>query len=483
MDRGKIVIIGLGPGKPGHITHEAWQILSRSPQVFLRTSQHPVVQALPEALRVTSFDNVYEQHKSFEEVYQAIADRVIDLASDSEEVLYGVPGDPNVAEATTELIRQRAENLGIDLHIVSGMSFLEPVFQAVNLDPLPRLALVDALEIGASHHPSFPPDFPALIPQLYSQDLAAEVKLTLMGNFPDEHGVYLVHHAGTDEELVEELKLYEIDRSPEIGPLTCLYVPPLDTGTSMESFQELIAHLRAPEGCPWDREQTHLSLRPYLLEETYETLAALDAQDSGALEEELGDLLIQIVLHAQIASEEGDFNLSSVIKKVSNKLIYRHPHVFGDVSVDSAEAVKKNWEQLKSEERKKNRHNEAGSLYGVPEALPALSVADAYQKRAARVGFDWPAEEGVLGKIREELDEVLAALGSDDIGAEIGDLIFAVVNLARWNDLDAESLLRETNAKFKFRFEKIEEVAKKSGRDMQDLSLAEMDEIWEASKG
>jgi tetrapyrrole methylase family protein / MazG family protein len=183
----------------------------------------------------------------------------------------------------------------------------------------------------------FRPLVPALIAQIYDRDVAAEVKLTLMAAYPDEHPVRLVHAAGTDDEVVEELPLYAIDHSPHLGLLSSLYVPPLSAGASFEAFQEVIARLRAPDGCPWDREQTHLSLRPFLLEEAYETLDALDREDMDDLAEELGDLLLQILLHAQIATEEGDFNIHHVLEGIGSKLIRRHPHVFSSVEVTGVE--------------------------------------------------------------------------------------------------------------------------------------------------
>jgi tetrapyrrole methylase family protein/MazG family protein len=282
--------------------------------------------------------------------------------------------------------------------------------------------------------------------------------------------------------LVETLPLYEIDRSPQVGNLTTLYVPPLGSGTSFEAFQEIIARLRAPGGCPWDREQTHQSLRSNLLEEAYETLTALDADNPRAMCEEFGDLLLQIVLHTQIASEQGEFKMPEVLRGIHDKIVHRHPHVFGEVAVDGVGEVLRNWESLKAEERKANGKGEAGLLDSVPVALPALLLAQEYQRRAARVGFDWPDIQGVLDKVHEEVEEVRSA-GKDQQAAEIGDLLFVVVNLARWCKADSESALRETCGRFKGRFSAIEQAARSQNRKISEMSLAEMDEIWEAAKG
>jgi tetrapyrrole methylase family protein/MazG family protein len=478
----KIIILGLGPGDPKYITREVWQVLETTPEIYLRTRRHPAVSGLPSNLRVHSFDRYYQQAIQFEEVYQRIAERILRLGRRPAGVVYGVPGDPHVAEGTTELILRRAGEEGVQVEVLPGLSFLEPVFKALALDPLPRLALVDAFELATSYFPSFPPDYPALIPQVYARDIAAAVKLTLMGNYSEEHPVVLIHAAGTEAIELEEIPLYLIDRSRKIGPMTCLFVPPLTGLASMESFQELIAHLRSPEGCPWDREQTHLSLRTYLLEEAYEALDALDSEESEIILEELGDLLLQIVLHAQIATEESEFRMTDILTKISEKLISRHPHVFGDMELKDAEAVEENWEKLKREERRSSGRSSGGTLSGVPAGLPALSVADAYQRRATRVGFDWPDEAGVVEKVKEELGEVLEARTQPELASEIGDLLFAVVNLARWSGLDSETVLRAANSRFRARFEEIEKTAAGLGKQISDLTLEEMNAFWEYAK-
>jgi tetrapyrrole methylase family protein/MazG family protein len=336
--------------------------------------------------------------------------------------------------------------------------------------------------LSQAHIPVFPPDVPALVGQIYSRMVAAEVKVTLNAIYPDEHPVRLVHAAGTPAELVEDLPLYKIDRSEHIGLLTVLYVPALGEGTSFEAFQEIIAHLRAPEGCPWDREQTHQSLRASLLEESYEALAALDSEDPRKMTEEFGDLLLQIVLNAQIASEEGEFGMPDVFKGIYDKLIRRHPHVFGETRVDGVGSVLKNWEKLKAEERAGSTEPEKGLLDGVPLALPALLQAQDYQDRAARVGFDWPEIEGVLEKIAEEIQEVREANDEQELAGELGDLIFSLVNLARWKKIDAESALRGTNMRFRQRFAYVEAGAKKQSRSLSDLTIAEMEALWQEAK-
>jgi len=241
--------------------------------------------------------------------------------------------------------------------------------------------------------------------------------------------------------------------------------------------------LRAPDGCPWDREQTHQSLRTHLLEEAYEALEAIDRDDVESMQEEFGDLLLQIVLHAQIANEEGEFSINSLIKNIHDKIVRRHPHVFGDLALDGVKGVLQNWEKLKEVERKDNGKKDKGLLDGVPKALPALTQAQEYQDRAARVGFDWPVVEGVLDKVTEEIQEIKSATNEMELAEEIGDLFFVLVNLARWKKIDAESALRETNHKFKQRFMFVEQGARQQGRLLSDMTLEEMDALWEDVKG
>jgi tetrapyrrole methylase family protein / MazG family protein len=208
---------------------------------------------------------------------------------------------------------------------------------------------------------------------------------------------------------VELLPLFEIDRSQHIAHLTSLYIPALGNMSSFERFQEIIAHLRAPEGCPWDREQTHESLKRYLLEESHEVLEAIDNADSQSLAEELGDLLLQVVLHTQIAIDEGEFNMTDVLRHVNAKMIRRHPHVWGDVSADNPDQVVTNWEALKKQEHVQNGKMRESLLDGIPKGLPALMQAHEYQRKAAKPGFDWERIEDVEAKVREELDEIKAA--------------------------------------------------------------------------
>jgi tetrapyrrole methylase family protein/MazG family protein len=477
-----ITLLGLGPGDPAQITREAWELISSSSEIYLRTKQHPMLSALPDNLTLHSFDQLYDSEDDVEKVYASIVDQILELGRRPEGVIYAVPGHPFVAESTAPEIARRANEEALPVRIVQGLSFIEPTLAALGIDLLPQSTVTDALELLSQHHPLFPPSSPVLIAQIHSKAVASEVKLTLMSSYPDEHPVQLVHAAGTMNENVENLPLYEIDRSEHISALTSLYLPPLPERTSFEEFQNLIAHLRSPEGCPWDREQTHQSLRRNLVEESYEVLEALDSGDESAMQEEFGDLLVQIVLHAQIAAEAGEFRMADVIEGIHTKLVNRHPHVFGDTQLDDAQDVINNWEHLKSEERRSKGQAEKGMLDSVAQALPALAQAEAYGTRAARAGFDWPDISGVMDKLDEEIEELRSAENAEDRNAEFGDLLFALVNLARWLDVDPETALRGTNARFKQRFAHIEGTARKQGRKLKEMELAEMEALWEEGK-
>ncbi len=488
-----ITIVGLGPGGADLWTEAARQALLSADEVWLRTARHPGVETLIQARTAQSgtpkathsFDTWYDEAADFDSLYDRIAAHVVELGAHEAGVVYAVPGHPSVGEATVRRIRFLAAEAGRPVTIIPGLSFIEPTLAALGLDALDGLQIADAAELTTRHHPPLDPDRPALIAQLYNRPQAAQVKLTLMNAYPDHHAVMLVQAASTDKEQVITCPLFELDRQPAIDHLTTLYVPPISHPSGLPAFQETIAHLRAPDGCPWDREQTHQSLRPYLLEETHEVLAALDAEDLDGLLEELGDLLLQIVLHAQIAVEMGEFHMADVIGMVDAKLRRRHPHVFGNVVVNGVEDVLTNWAAIKRAEHEAKGTSSAAeesALGSVPLAMPALARAQIISQKAVRVGFEWPTLEGVLDKLAEEAREVTGAQTPEEREAEIGDLLFVVVNLARWLGVDAESALRSTNERFSRRFRTMEQLARERGQKLTDLDIHVLDLLWEEAK-
>jgi len=475
---GGITLLGLGPGDSRLLTREAWDWMKEIDVLYLRTKMHPTVSSLPEHLKIISFDDIYKAEESFEAVYSAIVEEILELGKAPKGVTYAVPGHPFVAEATCPDIAKQAKEEGITLRVIDGLSFLEPTIRVLGMDLFPNLVLVDALALSMRQTPGFPPSSPALVAQIYSKAVASQVKLTLMAAYPDEHPVKLVHGAGTTEENVEELPLYAIDQGERLGLLSSLYIPPLSQNTSFESFQEVVARLRAPDGCPWDREQTHTSLRPYLLEEAYETLDALDRDDMKDLQEELGDLLLQILLHAQIASEMGDFNIHHVLHGIGSKLIRRHPHVFSDVQVEDVSGVIQTWEAIKAEERQENGEpDKQGLLDGVPQALPALLQAEEIIERVRRVDFTLLDEMGNKETIRKLLNQV-KDIETDQQIEVFGELLLAITSLAHNLDISAETALRETLARYRAQFGNMEAQMLAKGQSLAALSQKEKEDLW-----
>jgi tetrapyrrole methylase family protein/MazG family protein len=354
-------------------------------------------------------------------------------------------------------------------------ALVSTTFDTLRIPPPSKLILLEAALLASAHVPPYPPDMPVLFTNVSSKDIVLQLQNILLTTYPKEHLVFWVTGGKITQQKIELIS------SDEVSQIACLYVPALGEGTSFESFAEIVAHLRAPNGCPWDREQTHESLRKHLLEEAYEAITAIDSADFTDMREEFGDLLLQIVLQSQIANEEAHFNVNEVIQGIYSKIVRRHPHVFGDVKLEGVSGVLANWEKLKEQERK-DKKQEKGLLDGVPVAIPALEQAQEYQDRAARVGFDWPEIEGVLEKVKEEIDEIKNAETDFELASEIGDLFFALVNLARWKHIDAESALRGTNMKFKKRFADVEQGAKKQEKTLSELSLEEMDALWNDAK-
>lgn len=433
----QITIVGLGPGAPELLTVEAKTLLATLDDIWLRTRHHPIVETFPDTLTLHSFDALYQRSVDFSSLYRRIADEVLALVEQRDDVVYGVPGSPWVGETTVGLICDGARERDIAVHIVQGMSFLEPALTALHVDGLDGLQIVDATALAGRYFPSFEPDRPTLIAQVYDRMIAADVKLVLMSLFPSNYTVTRVDAAGTPDEQVTSLPLYQLDHADagEWGLLSSLYVPPTDEPTSMTAFMNIIAHLRSPEGCPWDREQDHKTLRPFLLEEAHEVLAALDAGDAQELHEELGDLLLQIALHAQIASEFEEFTIADIIRVVSEKMLRRHPHVFGDVDVEDSAEVLHNWEAIKREEKQDNGEHSESTLDDVPQSVPALLRATKIARRAEKRGWTpSPAEDA------------FAAWQSTPSSSTLGRLLLSLAAVARTHDVDPESALREAIA-------------------------------------
>lgn len=481
-----IIIAGLGPGSFKHITLETWELLTSGKTVLLRTAKHPCVAALKtRGVSFTSFDYLYEQAEDFGSLYQQIATAVLETAKQEQDIIYAVPGSPLVAEKTVELISAQAKGAGISLMIIPAMSFLEVLYTRLGVDPINGVTILDAADLS-----QLPPELETglIITQVYSRTVASDAKLALMEYYGDEYQVTVVRHLGLPEEQITKVMLFELDRLDGIDHLTSVYVPPRPAHSkvfSLDPVTQVMARLRGPGGCVWDIEQTHPSLRRYIVEEVYEVLEAIDLADGVKLCEELGDLLLQIIFHARIAEESGEFTMQDVVDTVTEKMIRRHPHVFGEITVRDAAEVVVNWEQIKRREKPGER---PGVLDGIPVGLPTLMAAYKLQAKAAKVGFDWEDIAPVWDKVTEELGELREAAAlpkaqrAGKTEDELGDVLFAVVNLARFMGIDPESALNRTNNKFRRRFNYIETTIKEQKKAWKDLNLAELDVFWEEAK-
>jgi tetrapyrrole methylase family protein/MazG family protein len=477
-----LAIVGLGPGSVDQLTPEARALLTGGLPVIARTKRHPTVERLPSA-GWRSFDELYDMADDFDALYAAMLGRLrAALAEVGGPVVYAVPGHPLFAEATVRAV------LAADLpaRVVPGLSLLDAAATALRRDPIAEgWQLLDALDLArvveadpfAGGMLPYSPLRPALICQVYSRRVASAVKLALMRVLPNDHPVTLVQAAGVaGQERILTLPLHRLDRAETaVDHLTSLYAPaqaPLSALRVPQTLAHITARLRAPGGCPWDREQTHRSLAPHAIEEAYEVVEAIEREDPAALAEELGDLLLQVVLHAQLAEEAADFTLEDVVEAISAKLIRRHPHVFGDLSVSGSAEVLRNWDQIKAAERQAKRAGEQGSggageqeggeaeesaveaiFAGIPRSLPALSRAQTVQRRVVRAGQPAPDPAALPATLTAAVDAALAAGDTETRRARLGEALFAAVELARHLGLDAEEALRLATDAYRSRVE------------------------------
>ncbi|SFJ35669.1 nucleoside triphosphate pyrophosphohydrolase [Thermoflavimicrobium dichotomicum] len=479
----KIVVVGLGFGDETALPIGTVALFSRSEMIWLRTEKHPAVHWIREkGIPFQTFDEVYEMFSDFESVYQEIAQRLLQLTEMQEIVVYAVPGHPMVAERTVQLLRQLGPQYGVEIDIRGGGSFLDIAFARLGIDPIEGFMMVD----GNSLRPEeINPRLHILIGQVYDRIVASDIKLTLMEVYPDDYEIHVVTALGIEGmETVHRLPLYELDRIDAFTDLTSIYIPPVSDEQILyrrfDYLTQIIAHLRSPEGCPWDRKQTHQSLLPYLIEEAYEFIEAVHNEDVDAMMDELGDVLLQVMLHAQIAKEEGVFDIHEVIQGLNAKMIRRHPHVFGEEHAETAEEVKQNWEEIK---RKERQGEETSSILDeISKGLPVLLQAFEQHKKAAKVGFDWDKKEDVLLKVEEELAELRKAETKEEQEEEIGDLLFILTSVARMYEVHPEIALWKATQKFARRFRYLEDQARKTGRKLQEIPMEQLDEWWEESK-
>ncbi|MBK9180543.1 MAG: MazG family protein [Acidimicrobiales bacterium] len=462
----RVVVVGLGPAGPELVTRATLAAIERVPARFVRTTRHPAASVVPAA---TSFDSVYDAAATFDEVYRRIVDALVEAAIDEREVLYAVPGSPVVAERTVALLRADRR---VAVEVLPALSFLDLAWARLGVDPVALgVRLVDgrAFAVEAAGERG-----PLLVAQCDTRAVLSDVKLALaeaMDRRPGHPGggtltVTVLHHLGLPDEVVVPLRWDELDRSVEPDHLTSVWLPALAPPVAAEvaRFAELVRTLR--ERCPWDREQTHRSLTRHLLEETYEVLEAIEGLDEGTgagaehLEEELGDLLFQVVFHATLAAEEGWFTLDDVARGVHDKLVRRHPHVFGDVQAATAEHVVANWERIKQAEKGRE-----SVMDGIPGNLPSLVYAQKIQRKAGSLGLEPPPGGAGL------TDTVLT-------DTAVGDALYALAAAARRAGIDGEAALRVAAGRVRDRVRAVELLAASRGVDAAALDRDALEALW-----
>ena len=436
-----IQLVGLGPGRPGQLTLEAREALDRAQRIFLCTAKHPLACQLAQDPRSTLLDYIFDEAESLDAAYQRIARTVVEQGRRST-VVYAVPGDPSIGDGICQLIRRDAAGASLSCRTVHGVSLIEPVCAAIGLDPLiDGLQIVEAstlilavqggsemraVDPFAGRYRPYEPTRPLMIPQIDGQKILTSVKQALLQCYLPESPVNLVSDAGLEQERVWSGELDTVDRNAPTDRQMVLHVPPVNPILPRGDFGTLssvVALLRSPDGCPWDREQTHESIRHNLLEESYEAVDALDAADASSFVGELGDVLLQVVMHAQFAREAGEFTIEDVINEVSDKLIRRHPHVFGEVTLSTADGVLANWEKIKLQER----GAEESIFAGLPKSLPALHMFQIVARRAGRHGIP-------VSEIAKRLNEA-----DDDWSRRLIEIC-----LHAGGDVDLEAALRRT---------------------------------------
>ncbi|MGU8236713.1 bifunctional methyltransferase/pyrophosphohydrolase YabN [Clostridium perfringens] len=476
-------IMGLGPGAYEALTIGALKELKNNKNIYFRTEKHPTVDFLKdEGIKFESYDHAYEKYDSFDDVYKYIAEDLITKIKDDEDLIYAVPGHPLVAEKSVVNLIELCKENNIQYEVLPAVSFVDAMMEALQVDPIEGVKIIDAFDMK---NQILDKRVGTIITQVYNNFIVSEVKLRLLEGYEDDTEIIFVRAAGVEGlESIRKIPLYELDWQEDIDYLTSIYIPKdLGNKKDFQDLLDIIETLRSPGGCPWDREQTHESLKSALLEECYEVIDAIENEDEDALIEELGDVLLQVVFHASIGKEDGYFDIMDVIGGISNKMINRHPHVFGNEEANTSEQVLVNWDEIKKEEKGIKTLTE--EMQNIAKSIPATTRAYKVQKKAKKVGFDWDDVNCAMDKVKEELNEIKEVYNCEDksiIEGEVGDLLFACINVARFLEVDGELALDKTIKKFIKRFSYIENEAIKNNKNLKDMTLEEMDKLWEEAK-
>lgn len=472
-----IQIIGLGAGTEEDLTLRAKNALSEGIPAFARTDRHPIVNELRKHIDIVSFDDYFERYEDFDEVYENIVQTLVEKSKHFGKINYCTAGSPYYGDIVTKKLINEYKGQ-INAIIIDGMSFLDKCLKLSGYADYNNIKILDCLEADEF---SFDLNSFNIITQVYDRDLASRLKIKLMETYPEGVNSLIIDVLG---ENVKKVPLFLLDQEKNYGFSTYFCILPIEISKhrvyNVTNLLRIVKLLRGPDGCPWDKKQDHHSIRQHVVEEAYEVVDAIDNDDIDNLVEELGDLLFQVVFHAELGSEEGYFNFNDVVTKVCNKMYFRHPHVFGNVKADGVEEALVSWENSKLKEKKLTTYTD--NLRNVPKALSSLSRSYKIQKRASEVGFDWSDAQGAIRKIKEELSEFIEEYNNQNIEnmeEEFGDLLFALVNFARFEKINPDIALNKTINKFLDRFEYIE---KNSTKDLKEMTLKEMDELWEESK-
>jgi len=473
-----IQIIGMGAGKVEDLTIKAYNALIDDIPTYVRTDRHPIIKEIKEKnIKIESFDDYFEKYESFDEVYDKITTKIVELSEKYGKINYCTAGSPFYGDVVTKKLINEYKDT-INIIIIDGMSFLDKCIKLSGYSDYKSINILDCLETDEF---SFDINAFNIITQIYDNEIASRLKIKLMETYTDDT---IIQKIDVLEENVKKIPLYLLDQEKKYEFSTYFCINPIEISENkvynVNNLCRTIKILRGSNGCQWDKKQTHQSLRQCVIEEAYEVVDAIDNQDVDNLVEELGDLLLQIVFHAEIGSEEGYFNFKDIVTNVNKKMVSRHPHVFGDVKANTVNEALMSWEAAKQKE--KNIETYTDNLKSVPKSLSPLSRSCKIQKRAADVGFDWPDETGTLAKIKEELFEFIEEYNNKDFNKmedEFGDLLFAMVNFARFMKINPDVALNRTINKFIYRFEFIE---KNAAKDLKQMTLKEMDELWEKSK-
>ncbi|MGM0378697.1 MAG: nucleoside triphosphate pyrophosphohydrolase [Bacillota bacterium] len=462
-----IYIVGLGPGDVDNLTIQAKNLLDKSNEIYFRTKNHNCFEEYKNKKSI-SFDSYYERYDTFELVYENIAKNLLENVKNKESIVYGVPGNPKKDDYVVNYLKSLKDE-NVKLKFIYGISLQEASYFSIDLLKDKNYISKDAFEVSEYEY-DYTKD--NLITSVFNRFIASDLKMTLLNFFDSETEIYFIDRAMNEKEKVIKIPLKELDRLDSYSHLSAIYIFKHPKMKGFVDLLKIMNHLRGDEGCPWDRKQTLESLREYLLEESYEVIDAIDKENYKLLNEELGDLLLQVVFQAEILKETQNYNIFTIIDNLVKKLINRHPHVFENEESDGSLKI---WNKIKKQEKEEKYIYQ--SMERIPEKLPSLLKAQKIQLKAKQVGFDWSSIDGAYDKLMEEIQELKEAREEKKL-EELGDVLFSVVNISRFIDVNPSFALNKTNKKFIDRFKKMEKSSLSQKKGIENLELSQMELLW-----